>query len=82
MATVQDYREKAKARWHKYRARQAEAGELRVAVTLPAALVAKLDAAKGVAGRSAVVTEALKEWLRSKPAAAGKVPRRPRRVTV
>lgn len=39
MADIEDYRAKARARWHRHRARQAEAGGQRVAVTLPAALL-------------------------------------------
>jgi Arc/MetJ-type ribon-helix-helix transcriptional regulator len=92
MATIEDYRAKARERGQRHRERQAKAGEVRVSINLPAALLRKLDAARGTAGRSAVVRHALEEWLRSPalpaspapaapPAPPARKTRRPRRIT-
>lgn len=74
MATLEDYRAKTRERVQRHRQRQAEAHELRITLVLPASLVAALDAAKGPAGRSGVVREALAEWLRSQAPPAPKKP--------
>jgi hypothetical protein len=87
-ASAAHYRAKAIVRMRRYRARQAEAGELRLDVKLPADMVAALDAARGSATRSAVMLEALGDWLHRRqpatpapaPPPAGKAPRRPRRA--
>jgi hypothetical protein len=84
-------RAKARERVRRYRAQQAEAGERRLDIKLPADVVAALDAARGSATRSDVMLEALKDWLhRRQPAAPAPAPspapvrrtRRPRRITV
>jgi hypothetical protein len=90
MATIEDYRAKARERWRRHQARQAAAGELRIATTLPAGLLAEVDAARGAAGRSAVIQQALRMWLRRQPATPVPAPpppparkmRRPRRALV
>lgn len=81
MATLQDYRNSARDRGRRHRERKKAVGEVRVGVTLPAGLLAALDAAKGDGSRSAVVVAALKLWLEVQvppPAPARKpVPKKP-----
>lgn len=74
MADLEDYRRKARERQRRFAERQAEAGQARVTITLPADLLAELDrtAAALAIPRNEAIADAVRCWLRPVGSGGGK----------
>ena len=74
MSTLEDYRRKARERQARHAERQAQAGQVRITATLPADLLARLDALAAALGitRNAALADAVACW--AQPATASRPP--------